>query len=65
MGKVRFVVFLKSGTIESRNVNYATGWDYCGDYLILQENEDGVTTHYPYCLRDVEYFTRESIETVH
>jgi hypothetical protein len=65
VGKIRITIKFTNGMEETHGVCPIFGYDYHGDFFVVHEVKDGVTYDYPYCLRDIEYITRESVDTVH
>ena len=65
MRKIIITVVFLNGMIEKREVDSVSGYDYHSDFIVVHEERDGVTYDYPYCLRDINYMTREPVETIH
>ena len=65
MGKIELTIHFLNGVIERFIVDPVFGWDYSGDFIIINEVKDGETESTPFSLRDIAKFTRHNIETVH
>lgn len=65
MGKVEFTIYFLNGVVERHTVDSMFGWEYSAEFLIVNEFKEGITWSTPYCLRDIKYYTRKNIETVH
>lgn len=62
LGQIKLDIHLKSGDIDKFVVDAVFGWNYSGDYLLVNQL-NGETI--PYYFGDIDYFTRESAETIH
>ena len=62
LGQIKLDIYLKSGGSDRYVVDSIYGWTYSGNYLLVH-TPDGETI--PYYFGDIDYFTRESAETIH